>query len=294
MHSLVRHCTTTHYADKSGVILSKRKQNPPKPAAAVPDQQAPPAANAAPAPSQPTPPAAPMPDALASQNAPAVVRKRGYRVIPIPPAVEKVASRAQSLLLSTTGLLFCDVVFQVPRSEDEALAVIRGAVADLDKSEQNQKLFYLSWAHSQFFQAEMAAIGYKFIAARVRNSGGLKEPPPANTWLTLRLLTRAAAAAARRKRKMKPPLQPTQKKRRVEEHPSQAHAPQVQAPPAPAPAPKNSPTPPPIPKHSPKKLPKHSPQTHTDKTKQSPSDKKNASASAGQKRSRIIDTIDLT
>lgn len=212
MPSLVRHCASTHYTSPAGKVLSKRKQKPavPVPSAKIARTEgaaAPPANKsvegptkliAAPSPTRPS-----EGKKLALQNSAAVVRKRGYRLVPIPATVDAVASRAQELLFRTTGLLFCDAAFQVPRSEDEALSVIRGAIADFDRSSQNGKLFYLSWAHSQFFQAEMAAIGYRFVAARVRNAAGATGPPPVSSWLSLRLLTRAAAAAAQRKRKMR-------------------------------------------------------------------------------------------
>lgn len=130
-------------------------------------------------------------------NSAALVQNRGYRVAPIPPAVEAIATQAQELLFVVTGMLFHDVAFQVPSDEDEDLAVMRGFVANLDQPSQNGKLYYLSWDHLQFFQAEMAEIGYKFVTAKVREAGPANKTPVCS-WLTLRLITKVLAAEASR------------------------------------------------------------------------------------------------
>ncbi len=119
-----------------------------------------------------------------------------------------MANRAQKLLYDTTQLLFYDVAFLVPRTEAEALAITRGAIPDNDKSENRKKIFLMSWAHSQFFQAEMAALGYKFITARIKRESKLQRLPKVEDWLQLRVPLSGDPKAAGKRAKIATPPTP--------------------------------------------------------------------------------------
>ena len=109
------------------------------------------------------------------------------RTIQIPPAVRAVAEEAQKLLFESTKLIFNQVVFQVPRSPKEALAIMHHGITDMEKTNEEQQLYFLSWAHSQLFSAEMACLGYRFMKANIRMDPNLTVLPPVEEWLTLQV-----------------------------------------------------------------------------------------------------------
>lgn len=101
--------------------------------------------------------------------------------------VRKVAERSQRLMFKGTHLYFADAAFQVPSSEEEAIDIMRKGTYDVDKEikEASNDLYYVSWSHTQFFSAQMAALGYRFVSSNLRRSLKQSSPPPVSTWLRL-------------------------------------------------------------------------------------------------------------
>ncbi len=112
-------------------------------------------------------------------------RERLTKVIAAPAAVRRIAERCQKILFESTGMTFVNVKFQVPRSKEEALSVINRGIRDMEKSNDSRKMYFLGWAHSQIFSAEMAALGYRFLTAGIRCDTKMTQPPPLEKWLTL-------------------------------------------------------------------------------------------------------------
>lgn len=101
--------------------------------------------------------------------------------------VRKVAERSQRLMFKGTHLYFADAAFQVPSTEEEAIDIMRKGTYDVDKEtkEAASDLYYVSWSHTQFFSAQMAALGYRFVSSNLRRNLKQATPPPVNTWLRL-------------------------------------------------------------------------------------------------------------
>lgn len=181
-----------HVAPKLSPKQVPQNQRPPQNvlpphAATAPATRAGPATSTAPTsggPSAQKPTGASTPQSRTGSHASPAVRRR-YPKIPIPPEVREVATHAQKMLFESTSLIFYNVAFQVPLSKEEALSVMRVGINDMEKSNDNQKLFFLSWAHSQLFSAEMASLGYRFIKAAIRIDKSISQAPPVDEWLTL-------------------------------------------------------------------------------------------------------------
>ena len=74
----------------------------------------------------------------------------------------KVAERSQRLMFNATNLFFHKAVFKVPSNKEEALQVMRQGTEDVDKDGgPDSDLYILSWSHTQFLSAQMAALGYR-------------------------------------------------------------------------------------------------------------------------------------
>lgn len=101
--------------------------------------------------------------------------------------VRKVAERSQNLIFSGTSLFFADAVFQVPSTEEEAMETMRQGTTDVDKDGNgpNNDLYFVSWSHTQFFAAQMAALGYRFLSSNLKRKARQAQPPPVREWLRL-------------------------------------------------------------------------------------------------------------
>ena len=107
--------------------------------------------------------------------------------------VRRVADRTQTLMFAGTNLFFTDAAFQVPNSVPEAFDIMKKGIFDVDKEQNPNKsdLYYRSWSHTQFFAAQMAALGYRFISCNLKRKVGLGTPPPVDQWLRLERLPSA-------------------------------------------------------------------------------------------------------
>lgn len=101
--------------------------------------------------------------------------------------VRRVAERSQNLIFSGTSLFFADAVFQVPSTEEEAMETMRQGTTDVDKdgSGPSNDLYFVSWSHTQFFAAQMAALGYRFLSSNLKRKARQSQPPPVKDWLRL-------------------------------------------------------------------------------------------------------------
>lgn len=101
--------------------------------------------------------------------------------------VRKVAERSQRLMFKGTHLYFADAAFQVPSTEEEAIDIMKKGTYDVDKEtkEAANNLYYVSWSHTQFFSAQMAALGYRFVSSNLRRNLKQANSPAVSTWLRL-------------------------------------------------------------------------------------------------------------
>ncbi|CDF34688.1 unnamed protein product [Chondrus crispus] len=103
--------------------------------------------------------------------------------------VLKVASRSQDLIFSGASLFFTKAVFKVPSTEEEALDTMRTGTSDVDKDLPDgspiNDLYFLSWSHTQFFAAQMAALGYRFLSSNLSRRAQKTKPPAVSEWLRL-------------------------------------------------------------------------------------------------------------
>lgn len=101
--------------------------------------------------------------------------------------VKKIAQRAQLLMSRGTNLYFKRATFQVPETEDQKMLFMTSGVADGDADSgrtNTDELYMRAWAHTQFFAAQMASIGYRFISSNMRRTS-TSEAPDVSDWLIL-------------------------------------------------------------------------------------------------------------
>lgn len=103
-------------------------------------------------------------------------------------SVRDVAEKMQESLFKGCGLYFVSATFQVPTTVEEAFNIMKTGTHDFDKSDDNapaSELYLASWAHTQFFAAQMAALGFRFVTCNLRKSGVTVKPPAVDEWLHL-------------------------------------------------------------------------------------------------------------
>lgn len=99
-----------------------------------------------------------------------------------------VAQKTQETLFKGSNLYFVSATFQVPTTVDEAFDIMKTGTHDVDKSDDATPaadLYLASWACTQFFAAQMAALGFRFITCNLRRRGSISTPPPVDEWLCL-------------------------------------------------------------------------------------------------------------
>lgn len=111
----------------------------------------------------------------------------------ISPKVRIIAQRTQDRMFQRTGLFFNEATFQVPNTVQEAFENMHLGTSDLDKNDPRSTsdlsdLYLISWSNTQFFSAQMAGLGFRFISCNLRKKPGLKQPPPVEKWLRLERL----------------------------------------------------------------------------------------------------------
>lgn len=101
--------------------------------------------------------------------------------------VRKVAERTQQLMFSSTNIFFADAAFQVPTTVDEAMEIMRKGTHDVDKASNRKQddLYFMSWSHTQFFAAQMAALGFRFLSSNLKKKAVQTTPPRVEDWLRL-------------------------------------------------------------------------------------------------------------
>lgn len=100
--------------------------------------------------------------------------------------VRKVAERSQQLMFTGINMFFSVATFKVPSTEEEAMDVMRAGTEDVDSDNHpDNDLYFTSWSHTQFFAAQMASLGYRFLSSNLRRKVGQVKPPPVEQWLIL-------------------------------------------------------------------------------------------------------------
>lgn len=97
--------------------------------------------------------------------------------------VIRVAERAQKLLFAGTSLVFIEAVFYVPSTDEEASEIKRRGTFHLDNKSQTSDLYFQSWSHTQFFAAQITALGLRYLKSNIRVVTDASAPPAVWKWL---------------------------------------------------------------------------------------------------------------
>lgn len=161
--------------------------NPPTPvstasvSSAHTSMQAPSASSNTHAPAMPAPPESATPHINSNTDG-----MEGSRRCEITQAVRDVAERMQQSLYRGSNIYFTKAVFRVPTSVEEAFGIMKTGTFDVDKeTDPANSLYFVSWAHTQYFAAQMAALGFRFKTCNLKRRVGQFALPPVDQWLWL-------------------------------------------------------------------------------------------------------------